>query len=117
MEELISVVTQRMGTINDDNRPQLLYEDDEGDRVILGTDGNLTGAVSHARSISWIEGCLPIAGLIKHGGFGYLRGFICDGPRQRDGKQCGIHAMRFMRDIMSDPSPFPFKINKMSITF
>ncbi|KAL5704377.1 CBS domain-containing protein cbscbspb3 [Ranunculus cassubicifolius] len=50
LDELISAVTQRMGTQNDPNRPQLLYEDDEGDRVILATDSDLTVAVTHARS-------------------------------------------------------------------
>ncbi|KAF5203958.1 Cbs domain-containing protein cbscbspb3 [Thalictrum thalictroides] len=49
--ELISAVTQRMGTDNDHTCPQLLYEDDEGDKVILATDSDLIGAVSHARSI------------------------------------------------------------------
>ncbi|KAF9608407.1 hypothetical protein IFM89_009773 [Coptis chinensis] len=60
LEELISAVTQRMGTNNDDNRPQLLVSSFinfqfmkmmKGDRVILATDGDLTGAVSHARSV------------------------------------------------------------------
>lgn len=50
LTELISAVTQRMGTENDPDRPQLLYEDDEGDKVILATDSDLIGAVSHARS-------------------------------------------------------------------
>ncbi|KAF9597431.1 hypothetical protein IFM89_018877 [Coptis chinensis] len=36
------------------------------------------------------------------------------GPRQPDGKQCGIYAMRFMRDIMSDPSPLPLKLKNLS---
>lgn len=27
------------------------YEDDEGDKVLLATDGDLLGAVSHARSV------------------------------------------------------------------
>lgn len=50
LTELISAVTQRMGTENDPHQPQLLYEDDEGDKVILATDSDLIGAVSHARS-------------------------------------------------------------------
>ena len=29
----------------------LQYEDDEGDKVLLATDGDLIGAVSHARSV------------------------------------------------------------------
>lgn len=29
----------------------LQYEDDEGDRVLLATDGDLIGAVSHGRAL------------------------------------------------------------------
>ncbi|KAL8200072.1 hypothetical protein R6Q57_011411 [Mikania cordata] len=46
--ELVSAVAQRMG--GDQNNLQLLYDDDEGDRVLLTTDSDLIGAVSHARS-------------------------------------------------------------------
>ncbi|GFP84123.1 CBS domain-containing protein cbscbspb3 [Phtheirospermum japonicum] len=48
--ELVSAVMQRVGASNDQNRPQLLYEDDEGDKVLLTTDGDLVGAVTYARS-------------------------------------------------------------------
>ncbi|KAK9053496.1 hypothetical protein SSX86_030130 [Deinandra increscens subsp. villosa] len=49
--ELVSAVTQRMGGgSGDQNNLQLLYDDDEGDRVLLTTDNDLVGAVSHARS-------------------------------------------------------------------
>ncbi|MFS8035233.1 putative CBS domain-containing protein CBSCBSPB [Helianthus anomalus] len=48
--ELVSAVTQRMGGgSGDQNKLQLLYDDDEGDRVLLTTDSDLVGAVSHAR--------------------------------------------------------------------
>ncbi|CAK9141991.1 unnamed protein product [Ilex paraguariensis] len=49
--ELVSAVMQRVGSVNDQSLSQLLYEDDEGDKVLLTTDGDLIGAVSHARSV------------------------------------------------------------------
>ncbi|KAK4490641.1 hypothetical protein RD792_001331 [Penstemon davidsonii] len=50
--ELVSAVMQRVvGASDNQSRPQLLYEDDEGDKVLLTTDGDLVGAVSHARSL------------------------------------------------------------------
>ncbi|XP_027075318.1 CBS domain-containing protein CBSCBSPB3 isoform X1 [Coffea arabica] len=48
--ELVSAVMQRIGAADDQNRPQLLYEDDEGDKVLLTADTDLIAAVSHARS-------------------------------------------------------------------
>ncbi|KAG5241858.1 CBS domain-containing protein [Salix suchowensis] len=51
LDELLSTVLQRIGADNEQDRPQLLYEDDEGDKVLLATDGDLIGAVSHARSV------------------------------------------------------------------
>ncbi|KAJ8765332.1 hypothetical protein K2173_012029 [Erythroxylum novogranatense] len=50
VNELASVVLQRIGASNGRDHLQLLYEDDEGDKVLLATDGDLTGAVNHARS-------------------------------------------------------------------
>lgn len=50
LAELVSAVSQRMGGGPDQNPPQLLYDDDEGDRVLLTTDSDLAGAVNHARS-------------------------------------------------------------------
>ncbi|XP_058179928.1 CBS domain-containing protein CBSCBSPB3-like [Rhododendron vialii] len=49
--ELVDTVMQRVGAVSDQEHPQLLYEDDEGDKVLLATDGDLVGAVSHARSV------------------------------------------------------------------
>ncbi|XP_017258771.1 CBS domain-containing protein CBSCBSPB3 isoform X2 [Daucus carota subsp. sativus] len=52
LDELVSSVMRRIGVAADEkNYPQLLYEDDEGDRVLLTADGDLVGAVSHARSL------------------------------------------------------------------
>ncbi|KAJ8539921.1 hypothetical protein K7X08_026310 [Anisodus acutangulus] len=49
--ELVTAVMQRLGAVDEQNRPQLLYEDDEGDKVLLTTDSDLVGAVNHARSL------------------------------------------------------------------
>lgn len=49
--ELVTAVVQRLGAVDEQNRPQLLYEDDEGDKVLLTTDSDLVGAISHARSL------------------------------------------------------------------
>lgn len=49
--ELVTAVMQRLGAVDETNRPQLLYEDDEGDKVLLTTDSDLVGAVNHARSL------------------------------------------------------------------
>ncbi|XP_047318710.1 CBS domain-containing protein CBSCBSPB3-like [Impatiens glandulifera] len=46
---LISAVIQRIGVNDDQDHPHLLYEDDEGDKILLTTDGDLIDAVSHAR--------------------------------------------------------------------
>ncbi|CAA0839490.1 CBS domain-containing protein CBSCBSPB3 [Striga hermonthica] len=50
LAELVSAVMNRVGADSDQHPPQLLYEDDEGDKVLLTTDEDLIGAVSHARS-------------------------------------------------------------------
>ncbi|XP_043721575.1 CBS domain-containing protein CBSCBSPB3-like [Telopea speciosissima] len=50
LDELISAVMQRIKTDDVHNRPQFLYEDDEGDKVLLSNDSDLIGAVNHARS-------------------------------------------------------------------
>ncbi|CAL9079557.1 unnamed protein product [Musa textilis] len=53
LDELVSAVRQRMGLASDCDKLQLLYEDDEGDRVLLVTDNDVVGAVNHARSAGW----------------------------------------------------------------
>ncbi|CAH8353152.1 unnamed protein product [Eruca vesicaria subsp. sativa] len=47
LEELMGVVMQRIGV---DVRPQIVYEDDEGDKVLITSDSDLVGAVAVARS-------------------------------------------------------------------
>ncbi|XP_073007847.1 CBS domain-containing protein CBSCBSPB3-like isoform X2 [Typha latifolia] len=53
LSELVSAVAHRIGNENDKDKIHLLYEDDEGDRVVLTTDSDLTGAVFHAKTIGW----------------------------------------------------------------
>ncbi|CAD5193457.1 unnamed protein product [Musa acuminata subsp. malaccensis] len=53
LDELEVAVRQRMGLASDCDKLQLLYEDDEGDRVLLITDNDVVGAVNHARSAGW----------------------------------------------------------------
>ncbi|XP_065873416.1 CBS domain-containing protein CBSCBSPB3 isoform X2 [Euphorbia lathyris] len=50
LDELISVILQRIGISSDGDQPQLLYEDDEGDKVLITTDSDLLSAIAHARS-------------------------------------------------------------------
>ncbi|XP_047963496.1 CBS domain-containing protein CBSCBSPB3-like isoform X1 [Salvia hispanica] len=50
LAELVSAVVQRAGASTRQTRPRLLYEDDEGDKVLLTTDGDLVNAVSGARA-------------------------------------------------------------------
>ncbi|KAE9602751.1 hypothetical protein Lal_00049698 [Lupinus albus] len=49
LHELVSAVMQRLD-INEGERPVILYEDDEGDKIIIATDNDLAAAVSFARS-------------------------------------------------------------------
>ncbi|GAB4855738.1 CBS domain-containing protein cbscbspb3 [Ancistrocladus abbreviatus] len=51
LDELLSAVMQRIGAGNSQKHPQLLYEDDEGDKVLLTSDSDLAAAVAHARSV------------------------------------------------------------------
>ncbi|KAJ4757542.1 CBS domain containing protein [Rhynchospora pubera] len=53
LEELVTAVNQRLGLESEKETVQLLYEDDEGDKVVLMTDGDLIGAIYHARSVGW----------------------------------------------------------------
>ncbi|KAG5385972.1 hypothetical protein IGI04_037442 [Brassica rapa subsp. trilocularis] len=49
LEELMGVVMQRIG-VDVEQRPQIVYEDDEGDKVLITSDSDLVGAVALARS-------------------------------------------------------------------
>ena len=50
LDELMSSITQRLGAGGEKGPIQLLYDDDEGDRVLLTTDSDLAGAVLNAKS-------------------------------------------------------------------
>ncbi|XP_062202514.1 CBS domain-containing protein CBSCBSPB3-like isoform X2 [Phragmites australis] len=50
LDELVSSVRQRLNIADEKDILQLLYEDDEGDRVLLTTDVDLASAVLHAKS-------------------------------------------------------------------
>ncbi|CAL9054391.1 unnamed protein product [Musa banksii] len=51
--ELVSAVTQRLGLDGDKCRIKLLYEDNEGDKVLLSSDDDLVGAINHAKLTGW----------------------------------------------------------------
>ncbi|KAI3785875.1 hypothetical protein L1987_45001 [Smallanthus sonchifolius] len=54
LTELITAILQRVGgEIDRNNLPQILYEDEDKDMVILATDSDLVAAVEHARSAGW----------------------------------------------------------------
>ncbi|XP_066341022.1 CBS domain-containing protein CBSCBSPB3-like isoform X3 [Miscanthus floridulus] len=50
LDELMSSLIQRLGMGDEKSVIQLLYEDDEGDKVLLTTNSDLTGAVLYAKS-------------------------------------------------------------------
>ncbi|KAI5057427.1 hypothetical protein GOP47_0027442 [Adiantum capillus-veneris] len=51
LTELRSAVAQRVGEESNSKLSHIMYDDDEGDRVVLATDSDLAAAVSHARSM------------------------------------------------------------------
>ncbi|KAJ1704059.1 hypothetical protein LUZ63_003838 [Rhynchospora breviuscula] len=54
LTDLIASILQRVGDdIDRSNLPQILYEDEDHDKVILASDSDLTAAVDHARQIGW----------------------------------------------------------------
>ncbi|TQD74022.1 hypothetical protein C1H46_040456 [Malus baccata] len=54
LTELIASIIQRMGDdIDRNNLPQILYEDEDRDKVILASDSDLIAAVDHAKQVGW----------------------------------------------------------------
>nr|CAD1839053.1 unnamed protein product [Ananas comosus var. bracteatus] len=54
LADLITCILQRVGDdIDRNNLPQILYEDEDHDKVILSSDSDLAAAVDHARQIGW----------------------------------------------------------------
>ncbi|KAJ8634179.1 hypothetical protein MRB53_027515 [Persea americana] len=54
LTELITAILQRVGDDIDRNHlPQILYEDEDRDKVILASDSDLAAAVDHARLAGW----------------------------------------------------------------
>ncbi|XP_029130860.1 CBS domain-containing protein CBSCBSPB1 isoform X2 [Cajanus cajan] len=51
LAEVITSIVQRVGDdIDPKNLPQILYEDEEHDKVVLASDNDLTAAVDHAKT-------------------------------------------------------------------
>ncbi|XP_050375538.1 CBS domain-containing protein CBSCBSPB1-like isoform X2 [Argentina anserina] len=54
LTDLITSIIHRMGDdIDRHNLPQILYEDEDHDKVILASDSDLAAAVEHARQVGW----------------------------------------------------------------
>ncbi|XP_058103123.1 CBS domain-containing protein CBSCBSPB5-like [Magnolia sinica] len=54
LTDLITAILQRVGDDIDRNHlPQILYEDEDHDKVILASDSDLAAAVDHARLAGW----------------------------------------------------------------
>lgn len=54
LTDLITCILQRLGDDIDRNHlPQILYEDEDGDQVVLATDSDLAAAVDHAKLAGW----------------------------------------------------------------
>ncbi|KAI3688659.1 hypothetical protein L2E82_46397 [Cichorium intybus] len=54
LTDVITAILQRVGgEIDRNNLPQILYEDEDGDKVVLSSDHDLVAAVEHARLVGW----------------------------------------------------------------
>ncbi|KAL3839101.1 hypothetical protein ACJIZ3_023692 [Penstemon smallii] len=54
LTDVITAILQRVGDeIDRGNLPQLLYEDEDNDKVVLASDSDLQAAVDHARLAGW----------------------------------------------------------------
>ncbi|KAL0429616.1 UNVERIFIED_CONTAM: CBS domain-containing protein CBSCBSPB1 [Sesamum radiatum] len=54
MTDLVTAILQRVGAdIDRNNLPQIMYEDEEHDKVVLASDSDLQAAVYHAKLSGW----------------------------------------------------------------
>ncbi|KAL5795290.1 hypothetical protein ACOSQ2_000110 [Xanthoceras sorbifolium] len=54
LTDVITAILQRVGDdIDRNNLPQILYEDEDNDKVVLASDSDLAAAVDHARLAGW----------------------------------------------------------------
>ncbi|KAL2934421.1 CBS domain-containing protein CBSCBSPB5 [Bienertia sinuspersici] len=54
LTDLVTCILQRVGDDIDRNHlPQILYEDEDGDKVVLASDSDLAAAVDHAKLAGW----------------------------------------------------------------
>ncbi|CAA2939158.1 CBS domain-containing CBSCBSPB1-like [Olea europaea subsp. europaea] len=54
LTDLITAILQRVGDdIDRNNLPQVLYEDEDHDKVVLASDSDLQAAVDHAKQTGW----------------------------------------------------------------
>ncbi|XP_057464934.1 CBS domain-containing protein CBSCBSPB5-like [Actinidia eriantha] len=54
LTDLVTAILQRVGDdIDRNNLPQILYEDEDHDMVVLASDSDLVAAVDHARLAGW----------------------------------------------------------------
>ncbi|XP_052175820.1 CBS domain-containing protein CBSCBSPB1-like [Diospyros lotus] len=54
LADLVTAILQRVGDdIDRNNLPQILYEDEDHDMVMLASDSDLVAAVDHAKSAGW----------------------------------------------------------------
>ncbi|XP_008806418.2 CBS domain-containing protein CBSCBSPB1-like isoform X1 [Phoenix dactylifera] len=83
LTDLITCILQRVGDdIDRNNLPQISYEDEDHDKVILASDNDLATAVDHARQAGWKSLRLHLE-------------FSSSGRRKRDGESGGlVHAQR-----------------------
>ncbi|OMP01156.1 Phox/Bem1p [Corchorus olitorius] len=98
LEELLSAVLKRIDSDNDHGRPQLLYEDDEGDKVLLTTDSDLIVAVNHARSQGLKADNVTIEYNYQENWMGLSHWFIggCSCPNQHR-RSCLLKAHKVVR--------------------
>ncbi|KAI3717819.1 hypothetical protein L1987_69677 [Smallanthus sonchifolius] len=69
LTDLITALLQRLGgEIDRNNLPQILYEDEDQDKVIISSDIDLAAAVEHARLAGWkgLKLHLDYSGTINH---------------------------------------------------